>query len=516
MIDTKNKHDVVVAAVEALKKSEYKATAIKVELEANLERYDHANGGCRDCDNGRLTCENCNGYEFTDCGACEGRGVLECSICDGRGEAVNSDNLMLQCESCEGDGHNQCNDCFGTGNADCEECDGGHVDCVECGGDETESRDWGDTNVCHDFVLEQLVDCGLAEPIPTGEDYDYADTYRPKFPLVFSMFYDDHSVDSELTFTLALTDPEAVFLLPKVIDAFKALGEAVGGNMDTQGAGMHMALLNDPDCEYPTGYRSGDRGRFVNFRRSMQLLLPALYFLGSANETSRGLSYRQPMIEEEGFNGTKYFAINYTGGAVEFRIFDTCYDTPEAILDNLVVMGNCMKFWRSEYKNPKLDKITTRTVFGNDSNHELSRFYVAVEHVDLLNKGLQLLKPSYYAIGELKAQRKFKVTKRTVGSVINKRRKEATAEYKEYEQRFKWSVKVNRYDYAYTALDSLANRHGRDDVSPDDPEIQAQVEAEVERRIKDYEASKEEAESYIENRVRRYMEMSQGRYVLQA
>lgn len=461
-----DKHDVIINAVERMKKGQFGLTAIKVELEANLNRRYSDNDD--ECDDGRVECYDCEGSGEYSCYDCDGEGTRNCSDCEGEGHqiALDDDGVPMtmttgygsryvyteaDCDRCSGEGSVECSTCDGNGQTNCTNCEGeGDVECQVCADGRNHNRDWESEINCHDYLLSRLVDIGLAERSDGGyaPHGTLAYEYRPVFPLVYSRFYNDGSVDSEWTFTLSMENPESVFMLPKFLELFSDLANEIGGGIDTQGAGMHIALLNSSDCSYPYERTSVQQNRFGNYKRSMQLLIPALFFLGSPDNVSRPLHYRKPQIEM-----SKYSAVNYNG-ALEFRVFETCYKRPEAILDDVVVMANTLKYWRDEFKSCKIERVCRQVRFGNDKDRTLNRFFLDKDQLLVLNKGIQQLKPAYATIGEVKKQRSFNITKRTIDSSLRKARVEVEKEYKEYEYRFEWQMKMEKYN----ALSDLAAR----------------------------------------------------------
>lgn len=478
-----DKETVILKAVDKLKKSEFGTTAIKVELEAQLNRGS-GEEGCEYCIEGMQECGNCDGYGEYECHTCEGNGCLDCREADCENEVCSESH---ECPSCDGVGRNTCEGCDGDGRVTCEDCDG------NWGGD----NEWSSEHYCQMWIMERLSHIGLAEEVE-GQ-------WKTKLPLRFIKFYNDGSVDSELTFTIMLNDPNNILLLPKFIEIFNDFAEQVQGDceIDVEGAGMHMALLNEPNGNYPN--RNDQQIRWENFARSTQLLMPALYFLASDSDRSRGLGYRRP---EVGFD-THRSAIDYRHGALEFRVFNTCYDNPETILDNVVVMANMMRYW-SENKVPSgLTKITSRTNFGNDNNHTLERFYTTTTHIDLLNAGLAKLKPSYYTIGQLKTQRGFKISKHTLRGAITKRKKEAEVEYREYADRFDWSLKFKRYAHLNMILDN-------GQVPPVDRQDEAIASAEkkVDEFIEAVKKDKLPVVAYVERAINEFNQQRSGQFIL--
>lgn len=489
-------------AVNRLKNGEFKATAIKVELEAQLGRGS-GDDTCSYCEEGSVGCGACNSIYEVTCSACEGNG----NVTNDQYTETNDEPIELECEDCSGSGYVPCDEC-GEGRNTCNECDG------DWQGNES---NFGSDEYCHDFILERLVKHGLAELIPEGENYSYANKYRPVLPLVFSKFYNDGSVDSEHTFTLLLDDPTVIEKLPVFLDIFKELASEVNNSFDTRGAGMHIALLNTKDGWYCADSYSSMHTQntqideFNNFSKSMKMLLPALFFLGSANEMSRGLRFRLPRVEQYGYEGSKYHAINYGHGAIEFRLFETCYDNTSIILDNVVVIANSMKYWRKKYKKFVMKGITS-VYFGNDKDNTLKRFYTERNHIEVLNGGLRILKPAYYTITELKKQRNFYITKATIDSSDKKRIKEVGLEYKEYEQRFMWSMEVKKHRHLATLVEKIV--------------FDAKV-PEVDRlkRIKELETVnqgwlnieltyKKDVENYTKQRLQEIKSIESGRYLL--
>lgn len=389
---------------------------------------------------------------------------------------------------------------------------------------------WDSDSRCHAYLMEKLAELGLAEKL---ED-DFIDLshgveteWHPKGALAYAEFYNDGSVDSELTFTIKLDDPSNIFLVPKIVSIWSDFMHKVcetTGTLDIDGSGMHMALINDPDCKYPSGITPAHIKRFDNFNRSMTLLLPSLYFLGSTDETSRPLEYREPRITV--YDGDrewsqrrmfKFSAITYNEGALEFRVFQPSYAYPEMILDNFVVMANAVrKYWRTKYRKTGIEKITRNCRFGNDRNMSLERFYVTIEHIDLLNEGLKRLKPSYYTIRQLKDQRSFRVNKRSLKGAINKVKRDAIQQYKEYEARFNWQLKIERYGIIRDTLDSeMYSRNLVEVTTEEETRIVAEAEKSADDRIESRKAGKQSRTSFIEEAVVRHEQSKQARWVLE-
>ncbi len=217
--------------------------------------------------------------------------------------------------------------------------------------------------------------------------------------LIFHLFYPDGSVGSEFTFTLPLN--KAAYAV-EFIQAFKELAEHIGAGMDTDGAGMHLAILNSSAGQYPEG-NSLELTHRAHFERAMRHFLPALYFLGSTSFKSRGLNFRYPRISD-----TKFSAINYGQSIFEYRFFETCYERPEAVLDDLCVIAKTLEYYTDNPKWPaffnKIGHLGMRDGLG------VHRFFYTEKHLKALDAGLEYIKPDHKTITQLKRERNFTVT----------------------------------------------------------------------------------------------------------
>jgi hypothetical protein len=360
--------------------------------------------------------------------------------------------------------------------------------CPTCHGmPDLDSEQWSNDSFCGQWLLRYLSQYDLAEKVEHQ--------WKVKHPLVYLKFYTDPSVDSEVTATLSLKESENIFLLPKLLEAWNALGEAVGNGISTENAGMHMALLNHPDCYYSRGrdLSNRDAGRYNNFRKSMNLLMPALFFLGTGGDTTREMHFRMPRVSVD-----KYSAIHVSGDSLEFRVFDPCYDDPDQLLDNFVVMRNCTRFWRTNYMSPRLDKIASSIKFGNDKGDKLTRFYTSYNHIDILNAGLRKLKPAYRSIQELKTQRKFTVSRHEIRKGFKDAAHKAKIAYQEYEDRFNWSLMVKRSQYKAQLLEQRQYNLTPVELHNINTEsVEAEIEAEVTNIIERDRSSKKSMERYV-------------------
>lgn len=500
----KTRDDVLVEQVRRAKKV-HGLTAIKIELEAKFNRKHLSSSSCEYCDDGAQECNDC-----------EGRGDFMCSTCDGSGEVENSEGDTVTCDGCD-EGWYPCDDCGGSGQQDCEDCGGTVEGSQEQREPSASDINWNEEdNDCliaiTDRLLEKVAPYGLAERGTT----DYSREWKPKLPLVFTKAYDDVSVDTEQTLTLLMDDPRSVILSPKFVEAFYSLKDEIGQGVDLSNAGMHISLLFSEGGVYPSANIATDRLKFKNFRKSMILLMPALYFLGASDHKSRPMKFRKPRVHTVGMtydhhDPDKYSAIYYNNGALEFRVFDTCYENPEVILDDISVALNCLKYWTRGYTRNYLDKVANNVSFGKDDSRELKRLFVIDEHIDLLNRGLKLIKPSYRSITELKRQRNFTVTKRDTKNHLKNARLKAEAEYQIYDNKFSWDMVIRRNNYVTRYLEDSRDEARNNIKAISDVAIKIATDK-ADANVKEYAKSKDTLDKFCEEQLPRLT--NAGEYTL--
>lgn len=369
MTETLDRDAAVAQAIQFIKDCPYKGTAIKIELEAELSRDDYSTpGSCSDCD---------------------GAGFGYCEYCND-GEIYSEIEGYTTCPNCDGDYELRCSTCDGTG-------DGPGF-----------NSNFSDEKDCEDFILEQV-------------------SNEAQKALIYRNFYNDGSVDSEFTFTLPLD--KASYAI-EFIQAFKTLADEIDNGLDTDGAGMHVAILNSKNGNYPRG-NSLHYPYVKNFADGMQHLLPALFFLGSADYRSRDIGYRMPQVSDD-----KYSAINYSSDVFEYRVFETCYDRPETILDYICVIANSLQFYGpAPTVLPFFGKVG-KLSFGC-RGEGLERFYYSQKHLDALRLGVDVLKPAYKTYSQLKKERNFKVS-------VNKVKKDQVRLHYQWREEFKTVKLANK------------------------------------------------------------------------
>lgn len=302
---------------------------------------------------------------------------------------LNRRGGFISCLMCRGRGYRFCRDCSngfidGGQKIVCDVCKGWfRIACNQCKQSGSKVTKIMGDNECAKFIFDNV-------------------SLKARKALVFSLFYPDGSVGSEFTFTLPL---EKSFYAIEFINAFKKLSDYIGGGLDTNGAGMHLAILNSKSGKYPEG-NSVDGTCVNNFARAMYHFLPVLYFLGSTSFKSRGLNFRGPQISTG-----KSSAINYAAGGhgcFEYRFFETCYERPEAILDDICVIAKTLKYYKSTYKRESffgtIGKLGIRDGLG------VHRFYFTEQHLKALEAGLEYLKPDHKTFTQLKRERNFTIT----------------------------------------------------------------------------------------------------------
>jgi hypothetical protein len=335
---------------------------IKVELEAELNRGDNDRSDCPDCDEGFVHCENCDNSGYV-------------TATDQSGN-----DYEVECLPCNGEGTQECGGCGGRG---------------------VQESSW-DTNDCQRWITERLAP-------EINKAFTYVD------------FYDDGSVDSEITFTLPIDKAHYTI---DIIKAFRDLAETItgdnGNGIDISGSGMHIAIL--PSGSYPSSKRLNAR-YIENFKREVTKLLPALFFSASHCEITRDLDYRHPRITDD----EKYSAI-YTLGdrCIEYRLFDTCYDQPEAFFDKVEVIAGTLKF----YSRQKL-KVGFKEFSLPDVRH-VNDWFTNLETYEALRETIKHVSPAKKGLERLKRERNVTVTKKSLVAEMRDKMREYRADYKGY------------------------------------------------------------------------------------
>lgn len=319
---------------------------IKVELEGQIGRDGEAD--CRDCGGaGNLTCESCDGAGVVANPQYTGAIILD----------TGDHEEEIECATCWGDGETSCDECGGRGTA----------------------GDFYEESTCEEFMRNYV-------------------PREVRDRLVYGQFYDDGSVDSEFTFTVHIDHIKDVM---NWIEAFKALAKECGSGdgIDVRGAGMHISVIPDyMSGEYPCDDGRLNRDGVRNFTQQVTKLLPALFFLASADHRSRATNYRHVEITED-----KYGAIStHDDSCFEFRIFETCYEQPEAFFDYIEVIANCLRY----YADPTASAKTLGKKFCfNEHGEGVSRFFETCDQLRVLNAQIKELKPRNKTYKRLKQER---------------------------------------------------------------------------------------------------------------
>lgn len=352
---------------------------LKVELEANLGR------------DGESPCDYCDRRGEVECDNCEGDGYVETE--DANGNVYHN----IECYECSGEGMLACHDCAGEGTQD------GYMELVDC---ERFMREYVGSAVDNRLIFPNYAITEIEEQEHNGE---------------FNAFYADGSVDSEFTFTIKIDHAEDVL---KWIEAFKALSDRIGNDLDVEGAGLHISVLpHESQGRYPvSGFRLDSAG-LSNFEREVTRLLPALYFLASSGHQARALGYRRPEIGVD-----KYSAIGtHNGTCLEYRIFETCYDKPEIFYDYLEVIANTLKF----YKDPQIKVKQIGKQFGlRTMNNTVGDMFSTPDQLRILNSTVKTIKPKNKSFKQLRKERNLNVTIKDLSAKERMKRIKLEADHK--------------------------------------------------------------------------------------
>lgn len=390
-------------AIERIKKAGF--SHIKVEMEADLGRED-----------ADYECSDCYGEGYDDCYECEGRGIVS-------GTRPNNTDVEVECDECNGEGRVECNYCNGSGRASNEE----HYD----------------EDYCHNFLLENVSE-------------------EARKHLTYGKFYYDGSVDSEFTFTIPI---EHSADLPQWIEAFNKLGnDEIGNGVDTGGAGLHVSVIPEySKGDYPihsNNYQFPSRN-IENFKTEVQKLLPALFFLASANKVSRSFEYRAPRISDS----DKYSAIfTHSDTTLEYRLFETCYNEPEKIFEYIEVIANTLEFYTDPTK--KVEMLGKQFDFGGRGTG-VNRFYNTPEKINILRYQLKYLRPEGVKLAQLFKERGVH-TITELRKTHSKQTSELRKKYKDIVERNKTLKETPLSDYQEERKRELINNYDYTEQQADD------------------------------------------------
>lgn len=354
---------------------------VKVELEAQLGRpYDDDEGEY-------VTCSDCSGDGYHSCETCDGDGYTETELT--RPDGSTSDiTEEVTCDGCYGEGNHECSECEGSG---------------EVYEHYSSDSEFADVDYCDEFITDQL-------------------SQEAKDALIYGRFYNDGSVDSEYTFTIPV---EKVNVLPEFINSFNKLAEAVGNGMDVDGAGMHIAVLpTASNGRYPVpSMVELDPAGLQNFTTEVTKLLPALFIAATSGNFTRALNYRNPKIERD-----KYSAIHVVNGrCLEYRLFETCYQRPEAVFEFLETISRTLEY----YKDPSKKVEVQGKEFVFYDREGLRGFTSTPDQVRIIKKQLKMVIGKGVTLKSFAQARELDLSVQARNKDYNKRLSRTRKMYKE-------------------------------------------------------------------------------------
>lgn len=281
-------------------------------------------------------------------------------------------------------------------------------------------RDFGSTEYCESFIRDHLSESSLGL-------------------INYMRFYRDGSVDSELTFTIPTQHVEIAL---EVIGAWNELVRAIGNGCDVRGAGMHFSVLTRP--LYPSN-EPLNSVKLENFTNEVSKLLPALYIAATSGNFTRALTYRSPQIS----HSMKRTAIyTHNGTCLEYRIFETCYERPEAIYEFLGVIARTLEF----YADPTKRVASLNKQFHIYQDEHLNGFTSLPEQVSILKKQFKHLKPHGMTLRDFMEIRGVKLLVKEA----NMRQAAKIVKLKKlYQEHRAAQLKLREYSYNQYELDNL-------------------------------------------------------------
>lgn len=253
------------------------------------------------------------------------------------------------------------------------------------------------------------------------DDEDYCKSYitdqlDPELveAMTYYDFYNDGSVDSEFTFTLPIEQAHRAI---DVVQAFSALADSNGYGIDTNRAGVHLTLMTSG--MYPTTKRLS-AARLANFTTQVTKLLPALYAASSHNGLTRSFEFRQPKIGAvKSMSTSEYPMICTHGGTcLEYRLFDTCYDKPEALLEQIQIIAGTIVYFDARRKlKLKSKSFTMETVTRErQSKREFKHTIKDRKNYEALKETVKYIKPKGTSLKAFLAARGLDMTVKQVQS----------------------------------------------------------------------------------------------------
>ena len=363
---------------------------VKVELEAQLERpYENDDGEY-------VTCHECEGDGHHECEECSGEGYCEVELTRPDGSTSDLTEEVT------------CDYCSGYGNIECSECEGSGEVYEEYNSDD----EFGSVDYCNEFIRERL-------------------SAEAKQALIYGRFYNDGSVDSEYTFTIPV---EKINVLPEFIDSFNKLADAIGNGIDVDGAGMHIAVLpieSNGQYPVPSAVELNPEG-LQNFTTEVTKLLPALFIAATSGNFTRALNYRNPKIERD-----KYSAIHIVNGrCLEYRLFETCYQRPNAVFEFLETIARTLEY----YKDPSKKVEVQGKEFVFYDREGLRGFTSTPDQVRIIKKQLKMVIGKGVTLKEFTKTRELDLSVQSRSKEFSKRLSRTRKIYKEAVADFKHRV----------------------------------------------------------------------------
>jgi hypothetical protein len=206
--------------------------------------------------------------------------------------------------------------------------------------------------------------------------------------IVFTRAYLDGTVDTEYTFTIAT---EAVRYVPDVIRAFQGYCDNNGGDFNSDNAGFHIAVLTERTYPCQIGL---NREKLDNFKSQVTRLLPALMHEASPDRYTRGLEYRHIKIREyDGDSSNKYSAIYIQTGAMEYRVFDPCYDDPEYVFEYIQAIASTLRYYsKRKLKANLYDRYEIPQI--NGTRVSLGKLFEGYDNITALQNTLRYINPN--------------------------------------------------------------------------------------------------------------------------
>ena len=178
-------------------------------------------------------------------------------------------------------------------------------------------------------------------------------------------------------------------------------------------------------------------------------MLPALFIAATSGNFTRALNYRNPKIERD-----KYSAIHVVSGrCLEYRLFETCYQRPEAVFEFLETISRTLEY----YKDPSKKVEVQGKEFVFYDREGLRGFTSTPDQVRIIKKQLKMVIGKNVTLKSFAQARELDLSVQTRNKDFAKRLSRTRKMYKEALADFQHRVSRPLNDYEREQMRDFEN-----------------------------------------------------------